>query len=150
MPEDIPSIREAARSAARARREARADLRRWSFDALARGWSVEQIAEMRKVSSRAIRREVAAVTARQRLEGPGGYVHAQVARLNKAMRVADGALDRGNLKAVGPMVRLVAALDRYHGLGGAEARRLTGAEAPIALNAQLALPPTVPSLIFTQ
>lgn len=144
MPEDTPSKRDAARSAARRRREARADLRRWSFDALARGWSVEEIAEMRKVSARTIRREIAAVTAGRALEGPGFYVHAQVSRLNKALRVADGALDRGNLKAVGPMVRLVAALDRYHGLGSVEARRTTAVEAAPAPVAPLALPRSAP------
>jgi hypothetical protein len=134
MTEDTPkSKRETARRAARKRREARADLRRWSLEALSRGWDAEEIADMRKVSVRTIRREIAAAATERQLEGAGAYVHAQVARLNKALRVADGALDRGNLKAVGPMVRLVAALDRYHGLGGADARRSAAAlQAPRA------------------
>ncbi len=140
MPDQSPSKRESARAAAQIRHEARAALRQWSFDALNRGWSVEQIAEMRKVKPRAIRREIAAATADRRLDAPSRYVHSQVARLNKALRVADGALDRGNLKAIGPMVRLVSALDRYHGLGTAEARRALAVEPLAAPAAPLALP----------
>jgi AraC-like DNA-binding protein len=142
--EPAPSKREAARRAAQVRHEARAALRHWSFDALAQGWSVEQIAEMRKVRPRSIRREIAAVTAEKRLDAPARFVHVQVARLNKALRVADGALDRGNLRAVGPMVRVVAALDRYHGLGSAEARRAVAVEALPAHTAPLALSHAAP------
>jgi hypothetical protein len=151
MMEDTPqSKREAARRAARKRREARADLRRWSLDALSRGWDAEEIADMRKVSVRTIRREIAAAAAERRLEGAGAYIHAQVARLNKALRVADGALDRGNLKAVGPMVRLVAALDRYHGLGAADARRSAAAlEAPRAPATPRALTAAAPPLAIS-
>lgn len=128
MPAEPLSKRETARRVAAARRERREAFRQWSFDGLARGWSVEQLAEMRKVRPRTVRREIAAVVAARRLDAPERYLHVQLARLNKALRVADGALDRGNLKAVGPMIRLVAALDRYHGLRGPGARLAVAAE----------------------
>ena len=38
----------------------------------------------------------------------------QIARLHKALRTTEAALDRGDLRGVGPLVRIVAQLDRYH------------------------------------
>ena len=66
-----------------------------------------------------VRREIDRAIAERRLDAPERYVHVQVARLAKALRLADASIERGDLKAVGPLVRLVAALDRYHGLGTA-------------------------------
>ena len=87
-----------------------------SFDLLASGYMPEQIAEVRKVSVRTIRREIDAAIARRRLDAPEQYIHLQVARLTKALRFADAALERGDLKAVRALVEVVAAMDRYHGL----------------------------------
>ena len=75
-----------------------------SFDLLASGYSPEQIAEVRKVSVRTIRREIDSAIARRRLDAPERYVHLQVARLTKALRFADAALERGDLKAVRALV----------------------------------------------
>jgi hypothetical protein len=87
-----------------------------SFDLLASGYTPEQIAEARKVSIRTVRREIDAAIARRRLDAPERYIHLQVARLTKALRFADAALERGDLKAVRALVEVVAAMDRYHGL----------------------------------
>ena len=83
---------------------------------LASGYSPEQIAEVRKVSVRTIRREIDSAVARRKLDAPEHYVHLQVARLTKALRFADAALERGDLKAVRALVTVVTAMDRYHGL----------------------------------
>ena len=112
------SLRAAARKASKTRREVKAALAQVAFEAIAAGWSAEQIAEMRGVDVRTIRREIDRVLAQRRLDAPERYVHLQVSRLTKALHVADAALDRGELRAVTPMVRVVAALDRYHGLKG--------------------------------
>ncbi|WP_170153199.1 helix-turn-helix domain-containing protein [Roseiarcus fermentans] len=106
-------------------------MRQVVFDALAAGWSIEQIAELRKVSPRTVRREVDRTLAERRLDAPDRYAHLQVARLTKALRVADDALDRGELKAVGPMLKVVRALDRYHP-PEAPARVLMAPPAPVA------------------
>ena len=127
------SRRAAARKASKTRREVRAALAQVTFEAVAAGWTVEQIAEMRKVNVRTIRREVDRVLDERRLDAPERYVHFQVSRLTKALRLADAAIDRGELRAVTPMVRLVAALDRYHGLKGE----------PLALVPPLAPPPAL-------
>ena len=127
------SRRAAARKASKTHREVRAALAQVTFEAIAAGWTAEQIAEMRKVNVRTIRREVDRVLDERRLDAPERYVHFQVSRLTKALRLADAAIDRGELRAVTPMVRLVAALDRYHGLKGE----------PLALVPPLAPPPAL-------
>jgi hypothetical protein len=66
------------------------------------------------VSVRTIQREIERAVAERRLDAPDRFVHLQVARLTKALRVADSRLERGELAAVAPLVKVVAALDRYH------------------------------------
>jgi hypothetical protein len=86
------------RAAGKARREAREELRRLSFEAMTQGWPIERIAEVRGVGVRTIRREIDIVLARRRPETAGNYVHVQVTRLNKALRVADMGLEAGELR----------------------------------------------------
>jgi hypothetical protein len=113
---NIPSAGAKRRASAKVRREARAQMRQVVFEAMASGFSIEEIAEMRKVSPRTIRREVDRTLDERRLDAPERYVHFQVARLTKVVRVADAGLDRGDLRAIGPMIKAVKELDRYHGL----------------------------------
>jgi hypothetical protein len=112
------SKRAQAREAAEARRAAKTALSETSFEALAAGWTVQQIAEMRKVSAKTVRREIDRALDGRRLDPPGRYVHLQVARLTKALRLADARIDRGDLAAIGPLTKVVALLDRYHGIDG--------------------------------
>ena len=136
------------RTAAKARRGALAVRRHRCLEALAAGWSVEQIAELLKVSVRTVRREVDRALDDRRLDAPDRYVHLQVLRLTKALRLADTAIERGDLKAVGPLVKVVAALDRYHGLADKLALRSNAPAArplptpPLALT--FAAPPLEP------
>ncbi len=139
---EAPSGRARERAAAKARRAAKAALRQQSFEALAAGWSPEQIAELRKVSPRTIRREIDRALDQRRLDAPDRYAHLQVARLMKALRVADASIDRGLLTAVGPLVKVVTALDRYHGL---KDRSRFSPRAPLGAP----LPPPAPPLKLT-
>jgi len=91
-------------------------MRRALLEALASGVTHREIAAARKVSVATIRREIDKAIAAETLDGPRRYVHLQVARLNKALRLVDMRIERGDLKAVGPLIQVVAALDRYHGL----------------------------------
>ena len=90
---------------------------------------------------RRVRREIDRALDERRLDAPERYVHLQVARLTKALRLADYHIEHGDLTAVGPLATLVAALDRYHGL---RAPSPAAAGAPPAC---LALPP--PPLALT-
>ena len=135
-----PSQRAAVRAQRRARRNERIARRETFFDLVASGYSCRQIAEAAKVSAATVRREIDRAIAERRLDAPERYAHVQVARLTKALRLADAAIERGELKAVRPLVRLVAALDRYHGLGRAGAQRAPAAGAPPPPTEALALP----------
>jgi hypothetical protein len=135
-----PPIRASERANANARRTAKTAFRQASFDLLASGYSLEQIAAARKVSVRTIKREIDSVIAQRRLDAPDRYIHLQVARLAKALRLADAAIERGDLKAVQALVKVVSSLDRYHGLN----QRLSSHARPGSF-AVLA-PPVAPAL----
>ena len=77
------SRRAAERKASKTRREVKAAMEQVAFEAVAGGWSTEQIAEMRGVDARTIRREIERVLARRRLDAPERYVHFQVSRLTR-------------------------------------------------------------------
>jgi thioesterase domain-containing protein len=136
-----PSNRAKARAATRARRARVAALRQGYFDALVSGFTPNEIAEATHANVRTIRREIDRALDERRLDSPERYAHLQVARLTKALRLADARIEQGDLAAVRPLAALVAALDRYHGLGAPPLPLLA---APLA---SLALPP--PPLALT-
>jgi thioesterase domain-containing protein len=136
-----PSNRAKARAATTARRARVAALRQGYFDALVSGFTPDEIAEATHANVRTIRREIDRALDERRLDSPERYAHLQVARLTKALRLADARIEQGDLTAVGPLATLVAALDRYHGLRPPSAPPLS---VPLA---SLALPP--PPLALT-
>jgi DNA-binding CsgD family transcriptional regulator len=142
------SKRAEARAQRRERREARLARCESYFELLASGYSCRQIAEAAKVSVLTVKRAIDRAISERRLEAADRYAHLQVARLNKALRLADASIERGDLKAIEPFMRLIAALDRYHGLGPASARsRPSSCAPPAALTAlPLALPAPPPAL----
>lgn len=119
-PEDDPDVAPPSRAQLRARasdrRAARAKRRGTMLDLVVSGYPRELIAQRLGVSVATVRREVDRAIDERRLDPADRYVQLQVARLTKAMRAVDDALERGDLKAVDPLLKLVGALDRYHGL----------------------------------
>jgi DNA-binding CsgD family transcriptional regulator len=142
--QDAQSGRASERAEAKARKAAKLAWTQSSFDLLASGYSPEQIAEVRKVSIRTIRREIDSAIARRKLDAPERYVQLQVARLTKALRFADAALERGDLKAVKALVTVVSAMDRYHGLRAAGDQ--SGGGPPEGLDLLSSTPPAPPPL----
>jgi thioesterase domain-containing protein len=128
-----PSNRAKARAATRARRARVAALRQGYFDALVSGFTPDEIAEATHANVRTIRREIGRALDERRLDSPERYAHLQVARLNKALRLADARIEKGDLAAVRPLATLVAALDRYHGLRTPSMPPLSAPLAPLAL-----------------
>ncbi len=63
------------RGAAKARKMAKLAWSQNSFDLIASGYTPEQIAEVRKVSVRTIRREIDSAIARRQLDAPERYVN---------------------------------------------------------------------------
>jgi hypothetical protein len=145
--QEAQSGRAREREAAKARKKAKLAWSQSSFELLASGYSPEEIAETRKVSIRTIRREIDSAIARRQLDAPERYVHLQVARLTKALRFADAAFERGELKAVRALVEVVAAMDHYHGLSHASRDRASP-NLPLPFELQATAPPEPPLKLF--
>ena len=122
------------RAQRRARRAARIARRERSFNLLASGYTYSQIAKMVRTSVATVRREIDRALAERRLDEPERFAQVQVTRLIKALRLAEAAIELGELKAVATYLQIVAALDRYHELGRGKpsGRRSTDAP-PLAL-----------------
>jgi hypothetical protein len=110
------SARARMRAAARERREARARERGEILDLVVSGYTYEAIADSLKLSVKSVRRAAAKAIEQRQLDCGALYVHLQVLRLTKAMRVVDLNLEEGDLKAVEPMLKVIAQLDKYHAL----------------------------------
>ena len=130
------------RAQCRTKRETRTARRERYFNLMASGYSCSQIAKMVQASVRTVRREVDRALAERRLDAPERFAQVQVARLVKALRLAEAAIELGELKAVATYLQIVAALDRYHELGRERPSSRRPTDAP-----PLALP--VPSKALT-
>jgi hypothetical protein len=104
-----------ARAKRRARRLIKIARQKRAFNLMVSGYT-SQIVKMVRTSVTTVRQEIDQALAEQRLEAPEGFAQAQVARLIKALRLAEAAIEFGELKAVPTYLRIVAALDRYHEL----------------------------------
>ena len=108
------------------RRAARAEMRDACFVALAEGWTQEQIAKARGVSVATVRREIDRAIAARQIRAPEAHARLQIVRLTKALALLDIRISAGEMPAVGPYLKTVAALDRYHGFVAPEAPAPTG------------------------
>ncbi len=125
----------------RARRRQAAALRDASFDWLADGFTHQQIAAARKVSVEVVRRDIAKAIRARQAETREGHAQLQIARLTKGLAVVAHHIERGDISAVGPLVKVVTALDRYHGrdASAATAPREAPSEVPSLSAPPLAL-----------
>jgi DNA-binding CsgD family transcriptional regulator len=123
------------RAQRRARRATKIARRERYFSLMASGYSCSQIARMVRTSAATVRREVDRALAERRLDAPERFAQVQVARLVKALRLAEAAIELGELKAVATYLRVVAALDRYHELaaGSPPPPRRSAKAPPLAL-----------------
>ena len=121
------SAAEQARLRRRKRRAAKVEIRDASFQALADGWTQEEIAKARGVSVATVRREIDRAIAARQIRAPEAHARVQIARITKALALLDIRVGRGEIAAVGPFLKTVAALDRYHGLAAPALLRRTGA-----------------------
>ena len=136
-----PSQRDEARAAAKRRRTKGFERREAIFGLFVSGFSHQQIAKALNASTSTVRRIVDTAVADRRLDAPERFARVQVARLSKALSHADDRLERGDIRAFAPYLKIVAALDRYHGL---DARRLP--HRPAHSEAILSLPPPLLAL----
>ena len=86
------------------------------LEQLREGWAYDDIAREEGISERRVRQIVTQfLKAREALEG-ATHAHMQIDRLGRAMRVASDALARGDIRAIGPFIRVIDRLDRYQTL----------------------------------
>ena len=111
------------RRLAHERRQAAAKRRNDLFDLMISGFSHARIAEQFNMTPAAVRRTIDRQIAMRRLEAPDAYIHVQVARLDQALQGLDPRITRGDVHAVDRLVKIVAQLDRYHGLAAPPALR---------------------------
>src|ERR1700677_2811824 len=122
------------RAKQRARRATRMARRERSFSLLASGYTYNQIAKLVRTSVAAAGRKIDRALAERRLDEPERFAQVQVTRLIKALRLAEAAVELGELKAVATYLQIIAALDRYHELGrGRPPNRRSTVAPPLAL-----------------
>jgi AraC-like DNA-binding protein len=110
--------------------------RQRAFDLMVSGHTLSQVAKMVGTSVATVRREINQALAERRLEPPKGFAQAQIARLIKALRLAEAAIELGELKAAAAYLRIAAAIDRYHELA---------AGSPPPVRSTKARPPALPT-----
>ncbi len=125
----------------RARRKQAAALRDASFDWLADGFTHQEIAKARKVSVAEVRRDIAKAIRTRQAETREGHAQLQIARLMKGLSIVTARVQRGELAAIGPLVKVVTALDRYQGGAAAPTTSPPAALAPEAPVQALPAPP---------
>ncbi len=119
------------RKAARQRRQERLRRDEDILDLVVSGYAQETIADKMRLSAKTVRRATARAIERRRLDGGAHYVHLQAMRLAKAMRVVDLNLENGDNRAVEPLLKVIAELDKYHALtASAPPPRLIARTAP--------------------
>ncbi|HZZ59668.1 MAG TPA: hypothetical protein VFE63_00645 [Roseiarcus sp.] len=117
---DEPSGRAEARALAKKRRTKGFERRETIFDLFVSGFSHQEIARALGTSAGAVRRVIDTALAERRLDGPERYARLQVARLMKALSHADFKLEKGDIRAFGPYMKILSELGRYHGLAPAD------------------------------
>jgi hypothetical protein len=121
--------REQRRELARHRREMRLQRRREMFAEVVAGHAYEEVAAHFGVHVATVRREVDLALAARAPESADRYVALQLARLQKALRLVDGAMEEGDLAAVPALATLCNQFDRYHGVAALLAARPRRVEA---------------------
>ncbi len=117
------SAREERRELARFRRETRLQRRREMFAAVVAGHAYEEVAATFGVHIATVRREVDLALAARAPDSADRYVALQLARIQKALRLVDGAMEEGDLAAIPALAMLCNQFDRYHGVAALLAAR---------------------------
>ena len=101
------------------------------FARLREGWAYDEIAREERVSPERIRQIVAEVLAKRVIDRGADHAHVQLERLMPALRLVGEAIGRGELKAVGPLIKVIDRLDKHletvvakHEYGPEERKRL--------------------------
>ena len=95
---------------------ARAERNSAIFSFLIKGLPHDVIARHVNCSVHVVRKIVARELAARRIEPAGDFAKLQIARLNEGLAAIHGRMLDGDMACVEQLLKVVAALDRYHGL----------------------------------
>ncbi len=146
-PQSPLSVRKAHLAAAIARRKEIGESRAALLEALARGKSHAQIADMIGVEVSTVRRKVRDSIAARAPLPMRDHAAIQILRLERAVRTLDVASALGDWRAAAALPNVVQALDRYHVLAEAAKRAEGRKRALSARKRQAAL--AAPSALLT-
>jgi hypothetical protein len=109
----------------------KAERRKRIFARLREGWAYDEIAREERLSAERIRQIVAEVLGKRVIDRGADHAHLQLERLMPALRLVGEAIGRGELKAVGPLIKVIDRLDKHqdtvvakHSYGPEERKRL--------------------------
>jgi hypothetical protein len=102
---------------------------------LREGWAYDDIGRQEGLTERRVRQILAQFLKTREALGGAAHAHMQIDRLGRAMRVAGDALARGDIRAIGPFIRVIDRLDRYQALALKTAARPSAAGEQIVLQA---------------
>src|SRR5271165_2295022 len=88
------------------------------------GWAYEEIAREERVTVDRVRKIVAEILNKRVIDDESDHARVQLARLEAALQSAGEAIAGGDVKAIGPYLRVLDRLDRHR--GAAAARRMEG------------------------
>jgi hypothetical protein len=83
------------------------------FARLKEGWAYDEIAGEEHVSAERIRQIVSEVLDKRVIDRGVDHAHLQLERLMPALRIVGEAIRRGELKAVGPLIKVIDRLDKH-------------------------------------
>ncbi len=83
------------------------------FARLREGWAYGDIAQQERLTSRRIRQIVSETLQRRAVDKRPEHAMLQLARLEPALRLAAGALAKGEIEAISPYLKLLDRLDLY-------------------------------------
>jgi len=109
----------------------KAERRKRIFTRLRDGWAYDEIAREERVSPERVRQIVSEVFAKRVIARGEDHAHVQLERLMPALRLVGEAIGRGELQAVGPLIKVIDRLDKHqetvvakHTYGPEERQRL--------------------------
>jgi hypothetical protein len=83
------------------------------FARLREGWAYDEVAREERLSPQRVRQIVSEVLDKRIVDRGQDYAQLQVVRLAPALRVASEALNGGDVKAIGPFLKVLKQLDTY-------------------------------------
>ena len=83
------------------------------FARLREGWAYDEIARDERVSAERIRLIVSEVLGKRVIDRGADHAHLQLERLMPALRLVGEAIGCGELKAVGPLIKVIDRLDKH-------------------------------------